>query len=518
MDLIKKNIHSERNKCRAVTQITLEEDVNISDQNPDALKIITQHGAIVIEEIHPITDYVMVKGKLQYEVLYLADEDTKQLSHMEGSIPFEEKIHMETILPNDNVDLTTQMEDLSMELIHSRKMSIRSLLLLSLSANELFDVELPVEVSETEGIEVRKDPILVHTMVSNQEDTCRLKEEIDIPQGMPNILQLLWHETSLRNVTFKIVDGKVTIQGELLLFVIYEGEGENSPIRYYETSHPFSRTLDFTESDENLTSQISYCVKKEGVEVTPDFDGEERVITVDIVLSITVKLMENKSLSMINDVYGITMEAEPVFSDKTLYSLLSKNNGKSKLSLTLHTDGEDTSVLQLCHVGGNLYRGEERITDNGIDFNGVVTLTAIYVTGNDENPYASISGSIPYSYHLDVEGIKEGCIFTGDVKIEQIQSVMSGTDEIEVKIVVAFGTITWNSQNEKILQDIRMVEPDAEKRNEMPGMVLYIAKEKDHIWNLGKTYGVPLQTIRQLNHLTKDELEKGDKILLVREE
>ena len=40
MELVKKNIHMDQIKGQAATQITLEDDVNISDSKPDAGKLI----------------------------------------------------------------------------------------------------------------------------------------------------------------------------------------------------------------------------------------------------------------------------------------------------------------------------------------------------------------------------------------------------------------------------------------------------------------------------------------------
>ena len=68
MELIRKNIHMDRVKCKAATQVTMEEDINISDQKPDAFRLITEKGRIMVEEVRPVTDNVVVRGKLCYSI------------------------------------------------------------------------------------------------------------------------------------------------------------------------------------------------------------------------------------------------------------------------------------------------------------------------------------------------------------------------------------------------------------------------------------------------------------------
>ena len=63
MDLIRKNIHIDRMKCRAGTQITLEDDINIADVRPDVFQVVQEQGEIVIEELRAAQDHVHVKGE-----------------------------------------------------------------------------------------------------------------------------------------------------------------------------------------------------------------------------------------------------------------------------------------------------------------------------------------------------------------------------------------------------------------------------------------------------------------------
>ena len=44
MDIIHNNIHMDMVKCRAVSQMTLEDDMNLPQDNPDLDKIIFREG------------------------------------------------------------------------------------------------------------------------------------------------------------------------------------------------------------------------------------------------------------------------------------------------------------------------------------------------------------------------------------------------------------------------------------------------------------------------------------------
>ena len=114
MELKKANLHMDRVKCQINTQITLEEDKNISDRNPDAANILMEKGRVVIEDIRPGKDNLSMKGKLVYEVLYTADDEDGRLYRIQGEIPWEEKVRAEGMENIDSPQIQANIEDLSL--------------------------------------------------------------------------------------------------------------------------------------------------------------------------------------------------------------------------------------------------------------------------------------------------------------------------------------------------------------------------------------------------------------------
>ena len=85
MELLKKNIHMDRIKTEAVSQFTLEDDVNIPESKPDVDALCMEKSEIIIEEIKAGTDMVNVWGKLAYSILYRTMESGRNLVTLEGN-------------------------------------------------------------------------------------------------------------------------------------------------------------------------------------------------------------------------------------------------------------------------------------------------------------------------------------------------------------------------------------------------------------------------------------------------
>lgn len=514
MELIKKNIHMDRLKCKASTQVALEDDINISDNKPDASELILKQGTVKIEEIKVAEDHVNVKGKVCFEVMYLSDEGERRFYCMEGNIPFEEQIYVEGVRSGDAVTVRSDIEDLQVGLINSRKMSVQALLHHRVTMEELYDEEAAVEMVCDEPVEYRKKTIDLSEIAIQKKDIFRIKEEISIPQSLPNIFQLVWNSVQLCNVQFKLMNGKISIQGELQVFLFYEGEdGKN---HWHEVMLPFVGEMECHGCSELMIPHIRYVVGNKEIEVRSDFDGEERIVGLDMVLDLEMKLYEESKVNILADVYGVTKEIEAVSREGMYKNILVRNCGKHKVSDRIKLRNGETRILQLCHSEGIAKIDKMEMTENGIQMIGMLQVQILYVTSEDAMPFASMCGEIPFHYILEASGITDACTYETDVSVEQLQVTMLDSEELDVKAVLSFQGIVFCNQQENWITDIKISELDLNKLNELPGIVGYVAKEGDTFWQIGRKYYVSVDSLREMNGIAGDELKAGDKILIVK--
>lgn len=522
MELIKKNIHMDRVRCRAVSQITLEEDMNIPDSKPDVSALIYDKGKVQIEEVKPTEDHVCVRGRLLFHILYQSKETGQQLVCVEGKIPFEEQMYMEGVKSTDSVDVTCKLEDLSIGMINSRKLSIQSLVALKAVVEDLYDEEMPVDLYQESAedkrvpLEYRKTTMDVARIAIQKNDIFRIKEEIALPQNYPNIFNILWDNISVEEVEFKLLEEKLSIQGDIRVFVLYEGEGEDQPIRSFETVVPFGGTIECHGCQENMIADISYQVGQQELEVRPDFDGEERMLGLELVLDIAMKVYEEDSVDMMTDIYGITKEVNAVNKAAVLKRLLMKIGGKSKINDRIRVKNSGDRILQLLHSEGSVLVDSAEVMGEGINLQGTVEVRVLYVTGDDNNPWGSVTGTIPFNYTMEVPGISAKDTYRLYSGLEQLQVVMLDSEEVDVKGVLGFSATVFQNLPVTLMTDLHVSELNQEKLNDLPGMVAYVVKPDDNLWNIGKKYYVSVQQIRETNELSGDELKVGEKLLIVK--
>ncbi len=516
MNLIKKNIHMDCLKSKASNQITLEEDFNLPDVKPDMDKIIFKEGDIRIEEVKASGDHVSVRGKLLASLLYASNDSGEQLARVQKEMPFEETVFLEGVESGDNVDYSYEIEDFSVSMINSRKASIRSIITIKMSVRELYDEEAATELYGDEEAEYRKKYLDLAEIAICKKDIYRIRQEIEFPAGMPNIAQIIWNSIRISNLDFKALDGKISVQGELEAFFLFEGEGEERPIRFYETTMPFSGVVECSDCREIMIPDITWQVSHKEFEVRPDFDGEERVVALEMVLDLNIKMYEEEQVEILSDVYGVTKEITAVTLPGSFKSLLLKNEGKCRVADKLKIAPGAGKILQLMHSEAEAVLDETKIVEDGLELNGTLLINCLYITGDDKMPYFSLQGMLPFSYVMDVNGIDAKCTSNVAVSVEQLNVTMLDSEELEVKAVVRVHAIVFCEHKEDMITDIQVQELDMNKVKNLPSMVIYVAGKDDSLWQIGKKYYVSVKRIKEINGLSGDDLKEGDKLLIVK--
>lgn len=519
MELMKRNIHMDALRGKASMQITLEDDVIISDSKPDVAKLILDRGNVIIEEVRVLDDHVKVKGRLEFFVLYRAENaehEKADVADMAGMLPFDETIFMEGVKGGDEVAVDWELEDLSISMINSRKLRVQSLISLYAVWQELCDEEIAVDLYSEEAVEFRKKTVDAVIMTANKKDVFRSKEEVEIPGSFPNILSMIWWEIRPQAVEFKILEDKISLQGEWEVFFLYRGEGEEAEICHYETTLPFAGTFECQGLKEGMIPEIKYRAENRELEVRPDFDGEARIVTFEECLELDICIYEEEQLDILSDVYGVNKEVSTLTKEIKLKSLQNRCSGKVKVSEQFSVQEEGVMLYKILHSSYELQITGQSALEEGMEIAGEVKVRVFYQSSKEEDPYGMVEGSIPFVYVLEAAGADQECICPVQAVVDQISAAIIDSGEIDVKCVLFFRANIYRREPEKIIEQIQVSELDGEVLSGLPGIAVYMVKEGESLWDIGKRYYVTIEALKQMNELTSDEVRAGDKLLVVK--
>lgn len=534
MQLNKIKLHSCTTFASAQSQITLDDDYNVPDYRPDIVKVLKEKGELHFDEVKAAAGAAWLKGRLVFRVLYRSDQENGKISCLKGEIPFQEKLNMDGVQEYDVIQASGEIEDLTIGVIHSRKISVRAVILLKTEEPREKEEELCVGAEADDGCEKRYRNTDILQLVCRKRDQCRQKSEITLPSSKPNVQEILWKSLEIRNLETKAGQDGVKLSGEVLVSVLYQEEEETDRIQWYETVIPLDCGV---ECDAGTEADIIYKVKARPasmeLEVKPDYDGEERVLVLELVMNLDIRVWKEQEISMLEDVYSLKQEIIPVCTGVTLHHISVKNDSQCRLTEQMELAESQEKILQICSCEGTVHLESTELTGQGVRAEGILVTELLYITTDDQMPIGSAREIYPFEQLIEIpqqtarternkleelEALerKNKLQTELDCRISQLSAVMLDQDHVEIKAVIGLDLLAFEQEQIDNITDTREDPLDMEQLQKRPGLVGYIAKDGDSLWSIAKENHTTVEDILRDNHRTDEDLRRGEKILIVK--
>ena len=300
------------------------------------------------------------------------------------------------------------------------------------------------------------------------------------------------------------------------LFTIYRSDESASAYEFFETSVPFAQSIECNGSRECLIPDITYVISQKDCEIRPDLDGEERMLGFDIVMDMYIKMYEDMDLNYICDVYGLHQEWKATYQQYDIKTLLASSTALMRLQEKVPFNAKGEELLQIKYSSAKLFPENAFLGENSVEVDGYIAVELLYITDDDRFPYRTGTFEVPFTYAIDLPGINSHTIYQLDTNLEECQVMSAGSDNLDVKISVAFRIFAYDCGTIEAVSDITEPDDSCACNANRPGIAVYYAKDGDCLWNIGKEYRVPLARIKEQNNLTAETLRKGQKLIVMK--
>ncbi len=495
-------------------QFYIDDDYNVPDVKNDVGNVILGEGNLQVEDLKVVENYIRVSGKLIFKVLYVSEGGEMRPGALEGRIPFEEMVYMEEAQEGTPFVKLAQT-DVTVTMIHSRKLNIKALCELEICSEKRDTLSLTTDVTADFPVYKKSRQEQLLKMVTVKRDTYRIKEEIPVGGMKENIGTMLWTEAVSRKLDTRLAGDTLLLSGELLLFCFYESpEGKTD---WLEQTIPYEGRIECYGADDSMYHHVYSTLLDISIEARMDEDGEMRMIGVEATLEARILICEEEKVDMIEDVYSLKRNCIPQIREEMAERLLMQNHSKCKVAERLLLPEIKDNILQVCHSSGRVQIENTETEAGGIRIEGVLHIYFLYVKSDDEVPFGVWQGMVPFSYLMESNTVAENMNYDITSAVEQLSVGLLGNDEIEIKGVLAFNSFVRSPVMIRNIEEIDTEELDMEELERRPGIVGYIVKDGDDLWNLAKNYSTTTEGIMEINGLESENINPGDKLLIFKE-
>ena len=492
-------IKQEHTRNTGTLQIPLDEDRNISDIKPDARKIIFYQGNVQLDEVKNGNNKIWVKGKLKFQILYQTDQSEPSLEGMQGEIPFMEEMNV-GFEETDQLCVTGKVDSLKIHIINSRKFSIQSILSLEARVYIQKEVQLCNGTQEKSGLELLMKEVPYLESVITKKDVYRIHEEQTLPGEFDQMEALLWSSMQLKNMTYRPLNDKIGISGEMALFLVMREE-ESQQERFYETTIPVSGILDCIGCKENMILRIEENIQDLEIQL------REKTIHAEFALDMCLRLFENRRKEALQDMYGTQFEVALETQKDTLIALREEGKIEERMQETIHLDGE--KPFAVLHFEPRISWTKLEKNQKGCTILGEMSYVLLY---QDAIGYDLKEGAFPFQIKKDLI-LEEEDVLEHTCQIVA-QSISLQEQEISCSFTLRADYLLTRNLQLELIRNATISPFQKETLQTIPGIGVYYVSNQDTLWKIGKEYHIGVDKIREINELTKEEVTKGDVLII----
>lgn len=500
MEFIRENLHMNCMKGKTHTLITLDEEYIIPDNREGIVEKIKDMGEACLEKIRPAEDKIGIAGTLYFGILYKTEKGCQSYY---GKIPFEDNLAIGGVSSGDIINGKTKIMDIKISVINSHKIRVRAAISVFLQAESIYDSNVIKEINN-DSVQMKKREKNVLNLSVCKKENFRIRESVNLEKQMKNIGTIIWSEVSTDRLEITSKDGGLEICGNLMIFAIYQDETEGEDI-FLTEKLPFSNRIDATGGTRDTIYDITILSTEKSLIARNDINGESRILDGELILTLDIHGYCQKKMDLLEDAYIPGYVLLPVKDDLNVENLVFQNNVRGKVSEYYKTTEEGKPLVTMGKIGDY----EVSKCTDGINIDGIITVDLLYPSMSCK------SYEIPFTKLIELEDFDDNCeVSITNGGVDAFCSVTA--NEIEINCQYEFDIFIKKHEIIQGIIDVTEEKENPEKLKSMPGIVGYLVKKEDTLWEIAKKYCTTVKNIMDINELPNETVEPGRRILVVK--
>lgn len=514
MDLERKVIHKNKAPLTAFAQLITEEDYNLPEYKPDIMTIIKSRGTIVLDETSVEEEYVTLHGKMNFEILYQGEGSRPVIDCLKGSIPFQERVHAEGLQGKDNTIVKTTVEDMGVVVINSRKLSLRGLTEVQVIVNDGEEMELPVASEYPSEYQVQQENRTVLRLMEQKRDRMRFKQEVMLPKEKPNIQTMLWTDVRLEQTALRQSSDGLELTGMLCVFALYQ-TGQEEAFTWYESSVPVSSQLACELPRTDGFYQVKTIAVQSSLEPREDLDGELRNLAAECFVEVELSVWQEEQMELLKDAYCMSKELHVHRHTEEMWQIAMKNDALISFDAQQQLPGTK-EALYLCDGSPQVKVQEVSLQDGNIVIRGTCDMEVLYLTTEDSMPLGCARFGIPFEGEMEAGNVVDGDYIDVEASVYRVQCTLNDSSTMTCRGELQVGLMAFHREQVQLPDDLVEEPLDLDALQKQPGMIGYVVRGKDELWDIAKRFHTTKQELMETNQLTQEELQPGQKLLVMK--
>lgn len=512
MELIKENIEYEQLLGENLANTVVKNEFLIPDTHPDVAEILTVEAKPSIVKRETLQDKVYLEGQVVYNVLYLAREEEKMgLYNILYTDKFATHLDVKGTEHKMACEAECYMEHMDCGTINERKVVLGGIVKLKAAVYRDCNFEVVKDVSDASNIEMLKSPAIIDKIAGTVSGDLIVKSHMQIGMDKPQVGIILKTNVNIHKKDLKVLDGKIEASAFAAVEILYRGK-DSKDVVYLKDDVFVNKEMEFEGVNPSMNAMFDFAAQDMNVDVKEDDLGENRLIDVEAIITVTAKASYKQEIDLIDDVYSTQAVIDMVRNNYDLNVMQGQNNVEAIVKENIELAADAPKPNSILMSSGEVIVTDKKLVEDKVVVEGIVKADVLYNSSHEEKNLGKASEEIPFSCSVDVPGSKIDMQCMAKAALESIEASIEA-NTIAVKAVISVYARVNYMASKDFLVEVSQVEGEAPKKK--ASITIYVVQTGDTLWKVAKKYYTTIEELIRVNSMDNpDTIKAGQKIII----
>lgn len=222
-------------------------------------------------------------------------------------------------------------------------------------------------------------------------------------------------------------------------------------------------------------------------------------------------------MQLLEDVYSLKQNLVLNRDRMTFEHLLVKNDAVCKVTEQMELEESQEKILQICSCEGSAHIDRMEQQERGVFVEGTLEVHILYITTDDQMPVSATNRLFPFEQLIELPSAEQPVRIEQECNVVQLSAAMLDQSHAEIKASIGVNVLAFQQEELEHITEVREEALDMESMQQLPGVVGYIVKKGDTLWNVAKEYHTTVEAVMTTNQKKNEELMAGEKLLIVKD-
>ncbi|MBQ9297498.1 MAG: DUF3794 domain-containing protein [Clostridia bacterium] len=306
----------------------------------------------------------------------------------------------------------------------------------------------------------KKENICINQIIKEKTEEVEVENNVIIPDAKPDILSAINTNCTVCIYKKEVMDGKIRIDGSLILYIMYLPDNQAETIRTINTSLDFTQILDIEESRENMALDCNIKIK--GVECKV-LNG--RKVNIKATMIMDIKLYSNDNVELITGIENDNC-IQVLTDTMDINSLVGRGETQVSAKENLAIDNID-EIAEIMKIDLSIINRDIKISYNKVLAKADLYVKIMYLT--EDGRINIVSDKIPVMGFIDIQNISEDSICEVSYNIKNVVVKINNTEShgIYIEVPIELVCTAYEKKTINVIQDLYSTKEDVSFENKI---------------------------------------------------